>query len=108
MRMWKIPPALLCRQHLLGEHNEMHKFVGAIEKKKSIDGYIKKGLVEVHNIQLRHDTLAEEMVRRGYKHYSPMTFHWDYGKVGRVDAKENLKVLTVRCTECRKRFLEDI
>ena len=24
MRIWDLPPALLCRQHLLGEHRELH------------------------------------------------------------------------------------
>ena len=24
MRIWDLPPSLLCRQHLLGEHRELH------------------------------------------------------------------------------------
>ena len=24
MRIWDVPPSLLCRQHLLGEHRELH------------------------------------------------------------------------------------
>ena len=32
MRMWMIDPKLLCRKHLLGEHLEIHMFVGTINK----------------------------------------------------------------------------
>ena len=35
MRMWLVNPALLCRQHLLGEHVEMHMFAGHI-----LEGYV--------------------------------------------------------------------
>ncbi len=33
MRTWMVPPQIMCRQHLLGEHNEIHKFVGAVTKR---------------------------------------------------------------------------
>lgn len=36
MRMWMVPPELMCRQHLLGEHVELHMFVGAINKGTSV------------------------------------------------------------------------
>lgn len=42
MRMWKVNPKNMCRQHLLGEHVECHMFVGAILKGISLSGYIKK------------------------------------------------------------------
>lgn len=29
-RMWCVNPHSLCREHLLGEHNELHKLVGGI------------------------------------------------------------------------------
>ena len=38
MRMWMIKPELLCRQHLLGEHSEIHKHKHNFEKGHSIKG----------------------------------------------------------------------
>ncbi len=46
MRMWNVLPEYLCRKHLLGEHVEMHMFVGTIKRGVSLNGYIKNKLVE--------------------------------------------------------------
>ena len=32
MRDWKVNPKLLCRQHLLGNHLEVHMFVGTLRR----------------------------------------------------------------------------
>jgi hypothetical protein len=101
MRMWKVSPKKLCVKHLLGEHVEMHMFRSNVVKKRNLSGYIKKGLVEIHNIKKRHDELAREMVLRGMKHNSPMKKF--KGKVlGKVDIAKNEKELIKRCKECRK------
>ena len=54
----------MCRQHLLGEAREMHTLAGTILHGKRLSGtkYITTGLVEVHNIQKRHDDLAIDMM----------------------------------------------
>ncbi len=104
MRMWKVSPELMCRKHLLGEHVEMHMFLGTLSKGKSIDGYVRSGLVEVHNIKARHDELAQEMVRRGYRHNSPMESSPILAsKKGVVDVEKNCIELQSRCPECRRR-----
>lgn len=103
MRMWKVPPKCLCRNHLLGEHAEMHMYAGAIRKKRSIRGHIEKGQVETHSIKPRHDALAKEMERRGYRHNSPLRFHTKR-RAGKVDVQGNLRELARRCRECRKRI----
>ena len=103
MRMWKIDPKLLCRQHLLGEHLEMHMFAGCLREGKSLAGYVRAHLVELDCIQSRHDELAKEMLRRGYKHLSPLK-PFPCHKDGKVDVDSNIKELTERCTECRKRM----
>ena len=46
MRMWNVNPKTLCRKHLLGEHLEIHMFVGSINKKISMKGYLEKGFLE--------------------------------------------------------------
>lgn len=105
MRMWNVDPKLLCRRHLLGEHLETHYFIGTIQKGKSIKGYIDNGLVEVHNILRRHDELAEEMKRRGYKHnHKPQLYDCQLWECGCVDSEQNIVELHRRCPNCRERI----
>lgn len=105
MRMWMIDPSLMCRQHLLGEHRELHTLIGTILNNRPLSKtkYITTGLVEVHNIKNRHKELVDEMIRRGYNHKSPLKdcVLWDEGH---VDRSENIKELAKRCPECRKRM----
>jgi hypothetical protein len=78
-------------------------YAGAIRKKRSIKGHIEKGQVETHNIKPRHDALAKEMLRRGYRHNSPLNFRTKR-REGKVNARENVKELRKKCKECRKRI----
>ena len=101
MRMWKVPPEYLCRKHLLGEHVEMHMFIGTINKDISINGYVKGGLVETQHIASRHDELVNEMEKRGYNHNSPIN-GWNCNmKLGKVDIKNSINELKRRCPECK-------
>jgi len=106
MRMWNVDPKKLCRQHLLGEHVEMHMFVGSLRKGKSIAGFLRLGLVEPAKIRSRHDVLARELTRRGMHHRSPILAHPRVAERGRVDREANLVELARRCVECRKRQKE--
>ena len=100
--MWNVPPPLMCRKHLLGEHVETHMFASCLTKGKHLDGYIDKGLVDISLLRNRHDSLAKEMVNRGYSHASPMLLDWK--GPGTVDSEANVKELARRCLECRKRI----
>lgn len=104
MRMWNIPPLLLCDQHLRGEHFEMHMFVGSINKGVSIEGFITKGLVDTRLIASRHDALAKEMGIRKMNHDSPLIYEdkINRGSVGEVDS---LCELASRCAACRQRII---
>ncbi len=104
MRMWNVSPRLMCRKHLLGEHVEMHMFLGSLRLGKRIDGYVCTGLVEVHNIKRRHDELALEMVSRCYRHNSPMEDYPLLQRAGFVDVKRSLEELQFRCAECRRKI----
>lgn len=103
MRQWNVDPKFLCRQHLLGEHTENHMYIGCIKKGTSLNGYIKNGLVEVHNIKKRHDELAEEMIKRGYNHKTPIE-DLKYQEIGHIDSEQNIKELYRRCERCRERI----
>lgn len=108
MRMWGLYPKMLCKKHLIGEHGEMHMFIGTIKKGKNIRGFIEDGLVEVQNIVKRHDLLAEEMVERGYNHNSPLPKGTEklLWKSGHLDLEANILDLFNRCPECKKRGKE--
>jgi hypothetical protein len=104
MRQWNVNPEFLCTKHLLGEHVEQHMFIGCWCKGTSLTGYIDKGLVEIHNIIKRHDELANEMLRRGMIHKSPLNGEITGDEIGCVDAEQNIKELKRRCKKCRERI----
>ncbi len=103
MRMWGVEPNLLCQQHLLGEHVEMHMFVGTIRKGISIQGYIDKGLVDPAKISQRHEELSSEMVVRGMNHNSPL-LRIRKKPACDIDISGNMKELHRRCLACRERI----
>lgn len=104
MRMWKVNPRLMCRKHLLGEHVEMHMFIGTIMNGKSVQGYLDNQLVEMHNIWKRHEELVREMKRRGYNHNSPLA-NCVKVEAGYVDVRDNIEELKRRCKDCRRRMV---
>ena len=99
-----VNPKKLCRQHLLGEHKELHQLIGSLRRGRSIQGHIDKGQVEVHSIGKRHRELVKEMRARGYKHESPLkpfkAGAFKAGRGGKVNVKENEKELKRRCRNC--------
>lgn len=102
MRMWNVNVEKMCDKHLLGEHVEMHMFVGTIRKGNSIKGFIDGGLVEVDNIKKRHDELTAEMLKRGMRHNSPLNEILTYdGNNGFVNVLENEVALRNRCKNCK-------
>jgi hypothetical protein len=75
MRIWDIPPKILCRQHLLGEHRELHAIWVILTKKKKGYSYHPETLRwvgKLHALYNRHEKLVTEMRRRGYNHNSPL------------------------------------
>lgn len=110
MRMWGVQPDLMCDKHLLGEHVEMHMFVGAITKGTSLLGYTRAGLVDVDLIKKRHDQLAKEMKARGMNHKSPILgpletmydlLQFFVEPHGQVDPVVSQAELLRRCARCR-------
>jgi hypothetical protein len=104
--MWGVNTKKLCNQHLLGEHVEMHMFLGCIKKGISLKGYYDNKLVCTNLIKKRHDDLAIEMISRGMKHNSPIIeidFFRDF-KYGEIDPEANVNELMSRCSKCRDRL----
>lgn len=105
-RMWCVPPRMLCRNHLLGEHKELHQLVGSINAghENAVRGLIRDSLVQLDRIDERHEELVAEMVRRGYNHQSPIDVPEHDYPTGEVNVGHNGKDLVTRCAECRNRF----
>ena len=101
--MWMVEPDLLCRQHLMGEHVELHMLVGSLNKGKSVKGFIRDGLIEVQSVRDRHEQLVVEMTRRGYNHKSPLP-EFNSFIAGSVNVADNIEELKRRCTHCRDRI----
>jgi len=108
MRMWGINPKLLCRNHLLGEHNEIHKHKHNFEKKHSIAKRISPIVqIEPENMQKRHDDLVMEMFNRGYNHNSPyvqpdLSHLKSVERFAQIDLDISIADLTHRCPECAR------
>lgn len=106
MRMWCVPTVLLCRNHLLGEHNELHKLVGSINKGKNLKRYISNKFICFRRIHRRHEQLVKEFERREYNHKSPLVYNDTSSKIiiDKDKMISNVKELICRCEKCRERF----
>jgi hypothetical protein len=107
MRMWMVKPALMCRKHLLGEHVELHMLASHLRLGRKVDGFVAHNCVEPSAIARRHKALAAEMIKRGYKHASPLTqppVGTHQHLTARVDVAAALDELTTRCVDCRWRL----
>jgi hypothetical protein len=75
MRIWDISPKRLCRNHLLGEHRELHAIWSVLVNGKK--GYAchpetMRWRGKLKALYGRHDALVREMRVRGYEHRSPL------------------------------------
>lgn len=108
--MWMVDPKLLCKNHLLGEHGEIHKHKHNFVKGHSIKGRLNPFVaIEPLNMQSRHDALAEEMINRNYNHKSPYEqpelIKYSINEINsKVDIELSIRELKKRCSECNKRI----
>ena len=110
-RMWMTDETKMCRQHLLGEHKEIHQFVGTLKKKMRVDGYVKGNCIEIDSIISRHDILVSEMQKRGYNHKSPIESEDDINEIisylpndikrFKIDKRSSQVEIFRRCEHCR-------
>lgn len=113
MRVWDIPPLFLCRQHLLGEHREVHALWSIMEKGHG--GYsnhpeTKRWYEARGALYLRHQAVVAEMRRRGYDHESPICID-GVGNPGEVvqstlvdSLRSQVEMLCGRCSACKDRL----
>jgi hypothetical protein len=99
MRMWGVNPEFLCDQHLFTEHVNMHMIVVKIKQRIPIQNY----RFDTTKIQARHDQLAEELLKRGHKHKTPLKYE-DKLSQNTLNPAQDLKDLIDRCVSCRSRY----
>jgi len=103
----------MCQQHLLGEHVEMHMFLGSLRKRISVAGYLRGNMFEPTSLLRRHDELVKEMLARGMNHHTPLDMcmddleHLTTGElIQSIDREAAQAELLRRCPECRKKRFE--
>jgi len=103
-RMWMVDPELLCRQHLLGEHFDIHRIVGSLRRfgTRYMRTELSQGHIELQRLRARHDDIVKEMLARGYKHDSPLPVH-NPVMAGYVDVEMSRVELRDTCEKCLKR-----
>ena len=106
MRMWMLPPEGMCRKHLLGEHVELHMLLGSMRRGKNMDGFLSGGLVDPQLVFARHEELVAEMIRRRFKHTSPIDASECASLAARyigstsINIAANAAELQRRCPDC--------
>ncbi|MDD5130862.1 MAG: pyrimidine dimer DNA glycosylase/endonuclease V [Candidatus Omnitrophica bacterium] len=105
MRIWDIQPEKLCRNHLLGEHRELHAIWSILTQDKK--GYSKhpetlrwKGKLKA--LFLRHEKLVQEMRRRSYQHKSSLLKRLAKGKSLQTQYVDSVKkqILILKNKKC--------
>jgi hypothetical protein len=108
MRVWDISPKKLCRNHLLGEHNEIHAIYSIISNNKK--GYsnhpeVKRWEGKLKALYKRHQMVVNEMRKRGYLHKSPLDPKMAKGLDTQnrlLNTKtEQMRILQNKSCECR-------
>jgi hypothetical protein len=75
VRIWCVPTSELDRQHLLGEHAELHAIVGSLlGKYKAYRNHPQTLRFQnrIEELYFRHCEQVSEMQKRGYQHHSPL------------------------------------
>lgn len=108
MRIWDISPSKLCKNHLLGEHRELHAIWTVITENKkgySLHPETLRWKGKLKAIYFRHENLVQEMIRRGYNHKSPLDKRKATGKSIQNDyldsPSKQIKILKNKGCNCK-------
>ena len=108
MRIWDLEPERLCRQHLLGEHRELHGlWVILTEDKRGFARHPEtaRWRGKFQALYRRHEALVAEMKRRGYRHHTPLSAAQATGLAVQEDYKdspaEQVEILRRKGCGCR-------
>ena len=108
MRIWDIPPEKLCRNHLLGEHRELHAVWSIItNEKKAYSNHpeILRWKGRLKALYARHEKLVHEMANRGYKHHTPLDIELATGESEQTEFvysyDDQIRTLRERGCDCK-------
>jgi hypothetical protein len=88
MRMWNIPSALLCNQHLLAEHRELHILAGQLlslkvtHPSKQLLGMQACQAIDLYNASPRHIHLVHELQARWQANFKNLTHDTPFATTG--------------------------
>lgn len=106
-----VPTEIMCRNHLLGEHLELHIILSHLVKQRSIKGWIEHNCLEPSALKTRHEQLVREMISREYKHKSPLLIPKNLlsylpkeHRRHKVQIASSLRDLLGRCGACRSNY----
>lgn len=108
VRILDLPPKILCRNHLLGEHRELHAIWIVITEKKK--GYSKhpetlRWIGKLDAMYRRHEDLVIEIISRGYAHKSPLDKRKAVGNPKQeefIDSKtKQIQILKQKGCDCK-------
>lgn len=107
MRIWDLPPEVLCRRHLLGEHAELHALWNVLTRDmKGFSNHpeTRRWRGKLKALYRRHQALVEEMERRGYRHGSPLEEELAAGEASQEDfvdtPAEQMEILKAKGCDC--------
>ena len=108
MRIWDLPFELMCRQHLLGMHRELHGMWTVLTQGRK--GYrnhpeTQRWIGRLPALFDVHERIVAEMVRRGWHHQSPLTECPDGQSVQTIliDSVES-QLRNIRDKKCQCRY----
>jgi hypothetical protein len=107
LRIWDIEPQKLCRNHLLGEHRELHAIWSILTNGKkgySMHPETLRWKGKLKSLYLRHDLLVSEMQKRGYRHRTSLSLKLATGQAAQNkfihSQKEQIKILRRKNCTC--------
>ena len=108
MRIWDLEPEGLCRQHLLGEHRELHALWAILTQGKA--GFARhpetrRWRGKLRALYMRHEGLVAEMARRGFRHATPLLAEAATGVAVQTEYKDSpaqqVRLLKAKGCGCR-------
>jgi hypothetical protein len=108
MRIWDLKPERLCRQHLLGEHRELHAlWVILTDGRRGFAHHpeTRRWRGKLKALYKRHESLVQEMARRGFRHATPLPAAQATGLAEQTEYKdtpaEQARILREKGCGCR-------
>jgi hypothetical protein len=115
MRMWMLNPTIMCLDHRLGEHYEIHMFVGHMRRERSIEGYVRNNCIQPRALKWRHDQIAQSLPAAPL-HHSPLSVNvkeliaylpFEHQRA-KVNVEQAFEDLINRCPKCYEKAMAQL